>query len=176
MFMGLYKFQWLVLILILLAPLVVNMIGIWYGIDHYWLMQALRKGYYERGLIEKHLYYPWPNIIKAVLKIIPVGVLVWLVAAISNTAFFQGCSPKTRTALAIVIGLLIAAYLSNISIFISEAWIVEFREEGFYVGIWRSGLVYDWSWWLIFPLTTILVFFLPRLVRFRHQPQSDLKT
>jgi len=165
-----------VVLLVLILPLLVNAIGMWQEAYPAHLAQALKNGYYTLFPDSEYRVYPWGNIGKAALGILPAGLLAWLMAWLSNTAFYQGRSQRFRLELAIVGSLLIAAYLAQTSVYISDVWSDEFYGPGPLFGLPGSAFVRNASWIFVFPLTAALIFYsvyLFHLCRRKHSGASD---
>jgi hypothetical protein len=85
-----------------------------------------------------------------------LGSLSWLVIFVSNRAFFQ----KQRLIVKILETLVAALFVAKVfeiaaGIFMPFAWLSQF---GDYLGLPGSVFTANWSRWLIFPATTIILF------------------
>ena len=152
---GMQKRQWLLFFLVLSLPLLLNAVAIWLEIGSVGTLQLLSGTYHP-----SNPNLPLASLSEILLNLLPImmflGSLSWLVIFVSNRAFFQ----KQRLIVKILETLVAALFVAKVfeiaaGIFMPFAWLSQF---GDYLGLPGSVFTANWSRWLIFPATTIILF------------------
>jgi hypothetical protein len=167
MFLGLTRWQWLGLGCLLLAPLILNGIGMWHEVRRDFLLQALQTGTYLKpsqapGLLPPDEVNPWLPIGQELFWLVPLGLLIWLLTFITNQELFQKRPLLLRLPITIAIAVCAGWLLAYQSHRISQAWYWAFYPYWQAFGIHRSRIVDYGSIYVIWPLSVtlmLLIFF-----------------
>jgi hypothetical protein len=156
---GISRRQWLLILTAVATAILINVIGIWYFLRPYkmWLEETTDVDPEFLDLITCDDYPYLAVFLKFLITAILLGALAWIVVFLSTRALCQRLPliPKYGSELltAISVGIVFAIG----SILLSNNWVHDFRcwEE---YGLSQSGFVYYWSKRLVFPVTSVLIF------------------
>ncbi len=152
---GLQKRQWLLLLLLLAFPLLLNVMAIW--------MEIGTKGtwYLLTGTYQPHD----PNLpiasFLAILKgllfnILILGFISWVVIFISNKSFFQKQWPSIKLIeMATVVIFITIAFGVVTGILMPLTWLTEFND--YLLGLPISDFATKWTSWFILPETALVL-------------------
>ena len=160
---GIQKRQWLLLLLVLSLPPLLNAVAIWRDIGTVGTLQLLIGAYHP-----SNPNLPVASLLEILLDLLPIvailGLLSWLVIFVSNRAFFQKQWLIFKLLESLLAALLIAKVCEIATgIFMPLAWLPQFHDLlGPLPG---SVFMADWSRWFIFPATAILLFIIISLSR-----------
>jgi len=153
--MGIQKRQWLLLLLVLSLPPLINAIAMWLKIGTVGSLQLL-NGTYQPS----NPNLPPASLIEILSGLLPIiallGLLSWLVIFMSNRAYFQRQWLIARLFETLLVALSIAKVFEIATGFLMPfAWLPQFNDH---LGLPASPFTADWSRWFIFPVTFILLF------------------
>jgi hypothetical protein len=159
MLLGIQKRQWVLLILVLLLPLLLNAVEIWLEIGTDRTLQLLNGTYQPSN----------PNlppaslleILAAFLRIIaPLGLLSWFVIFMSNRVFFQRQWLIFKISETLLAALLIAIVFEIVTgVVMPLAWLPQFHD--YLLGLPSLGPAvngFEWTRWLVLPATATILF------------------
>lgn len=166
MLLGIHKRQYLLVVLALLFPLLLNIIG---------MCQDVGVGTVGHLLIGNYPYLPYhqnpfglsgnplPQVLgNLMLQSVPLGLLLWLVVFLSNRRFFGKQCMMAKVCEGVVIAWLVAVIVDLATGFLMPlAWLPAFHDT---LGLPGSNFMMAWSHKLIAPTTTLiltLAFLLP---------------
>jgi hypothetical protein len=159
MILGIQKQQWLLLFLLLCVPLFLNAAAIWQDIGTDGIRQLLRGDYssYPNTLLGD-VDNPIPEIVLNILLFTAaLGLLAWFMLFISNRVFFQKQPLAAKVGEALVMAWFVAAVFERITGSIMPlAWLPKFHD--YLLGLPSSSFMVDWSHWLVFPTTAVVLF------------------
>ena len=153
--LGIRRRQWGFLFFVLLLPPLVNAVAIRLKIGAVGTLQLLNGSYQP-----SNPNLPLASLSEILLAFVPMilllGLLSWLVAFVSNRAFYQ----KQRLIVKMVGNFVLALLLARVfeitaGFFMPFAWLPLFSDSP---GLPGSPFAANWSHWLIFPATAILLF------------------
>ncbi len=160
--LGIQQRQWLLLFLVLLLPLLLNAVAIWWKIGTVGTLQLLRGTYQPSNPNLPVASLP-AILSELLLNVALLGLLSWLAIFVSNMAFFQKQGLIVKGLETLLMVLLIAKVFEVASgLFMPFAWLPEFYDQ---IGIPVSPFVAAWSRWFIFPATAIILFVVLTLSR-----------
>lgn len=170
MFAGLNRRQWRMILVVWLAPLIANAIGIWhaFGQDEL-LVQSLRTGeYYVLG-DPRIPHNPWPAILWQTARTVSLGVSLWLAPVLLSARRFQRFDRRLTRGLSFLVALILGAVFADSSFSLSQVWWREFSYGRFMSGIQRSHFVYITSLFVLWPGTTLIMLRVFRLSKNHRQ-------
>ena len=159
MILGIQKRQWVVLLLALLMPLLLNIVGILHDVGKNNILQMLSGTYsyvpYDNNSLDLD-HNPFLEIFMNLLPTIGfLGLLAWLIIFVSNRAFFQKQPLTAKLIEVLLMSLFVAAIFAKVGeFFMPFAWLPVFFNT---LGIPLSNFVLTWSW-LVVPTTAIILF------------------
>jgi len=157
---GIQKRQWVLLLLLVSGPLLLNLAGIWQDVGTDALLQLLRGTYspYPYKLLGVP-YNPLPEIFLNLLLFTALaGSLAWLMVFISNRTFFQRQALVAKVAETLLVAWAVATVFQTISgMVLPLAWLPNFHD--YLLGLPASAFMLTWSRWVVFPLTAIILCF-----------------
>lgn len=158
MLAGIQKRQFVLLVLAVCVPLTANIVALWQEIGTASLLK-IWNGAYPAPMLGflGGSYNPLPEIFLKLLYFdLALGLLAWLMVFISNRAFFQKQPPVVKLFENVLIaGLVAVAFAIITGFFMPLVWLPEFHN--YLLGLPASHTLIAWSFWLIFPITTILL-------------------
>jgi hypothetical protein len=154
--MGIQKRQWLLLLLVLSLPLLLNVAAIWLEIGKGGMLRLL-NGTYQPSNPNLPLASR-SEILSDLLPIIALlGLLSWLVIFVSNKAFFQKQPLIAKSVETLLAVSLVARVFEIVTGWIMPlAWLPQFHD--YLLGLPGSGFMLQWSRWLVLPATAIILF------------------
>jgi hypothetical protein len=155
MIIGIQKRQWLILLVILLMPILLNAVAIWRYVGTASILKMLGGSYYNPELAFAP-YNPLPKIfLDLLLKIAPLGLPAWLMILIANRAFFKKQPLLAKLLEATLAALLIALTFAIVSgIFMPWIWLAIFRDSP---GVPGDEFMFGWSLFFVLPTTAIVL-------------------
>jgi hypothetical protein len=154
--MGIQKRQWLILFLVLSLPILLNAVAIQQEIGASGMLQLL-SGTYQPSNPNSPLASLSKILMSSLLIIALLGFLCWLVFFISNQVFFQKQHLIAKL-IEIVLVIVSIAKIFEIAagIIMPLVWLPQFND--YLLGLPGSEFTANWSSWLIFPATAIILF------------------
>ncbi|HRJ75085.1 MAG TPA: hypothetical protein PLX90_03760 [Anaerolineales bacterium] len=154
--LGIQKRQWVILFLVLSLPILLNAVGIQQEIGTNGVLQLL-SGNYQPSDPNLPLA-SFSEILMSSLPIIALlGFLCWLVFFLSNRVFFQKQHRTIKLLEMLFVVSLIAKVFEIVAgIIMPLAWLPQFND--YLLGLPASVFTANWSRWLIFPATAIILF------------------
>jgi hypothetical protein len=159
MIFGIQKRQWLLLLLAISVPLLLNAVAIWQDVGAKAIFQILRGtfsyGNYYNGLDIDH--NPFPEILRDLLLFtVPLELLAWFMIFVSNKVFFQKQPLIAKLFEALLMAWLVAVIFKTVTdFFMPLVWLPRIKNTLMLPG---SVFVDYWSYWLVFPVTAIIFF------------------
>jgi hypothetical protein len=155
--LGLQKCQWVLLLLALSTPLVLNAIAIWQDVGTASLRKMWEGSYADPfvGFLGGP-YNPLPEIAwDLFLHTAALGVTAWLIILLSNQDFFQR-QPRIVQGIELgVLSLLSAVVFAIVAgILMPFVWLPKFHS--YLLGAPASPFTASWSLWMILPVTFAL--------------------
>jgi hypothetical protein len=121
---GIHKHQWLLILLAVLVPLLLNAVGMWQIIGPDVLTQTLKGAFKVYGIP----YNPWPRILGPTLvATVLLGLLAWLAVFTSTRAFLQRRSMIVKFILIVMLALFTAKSFGIGTFLIDVSWSSAFR-------------------------------------------------
>ncbi len=158
MIFGIQKRQWLLLLLALSVPPLLNAVAIWQDVGTASILK-MWNGTYQHPLMGflGGPYNPLPEIfLKLLLFAAALGLLAWLMIFISNKAFFQKQYRIAKFCETLLMAWLVAVIFEVITgFFMPLVWLPVFHDT---LGLPVSSFMEDWSRWLVLPTTAIFLF------------------
>lgn len=159
MIVGIQKRQFVLLLLALCVPLVLNIVAIWEDIGTGSILKIWNGAYPApmSGFLGGP-YNPLPEIfLKLMYFEVFLGMLAWLIIFISNKTFFQK-QPLTMKLFEtlIIVGIVAVVFAIITGFFMPLVWLPKFHD--YHLGLPVSSVLIDWGLWLVFPITTIILF------------------
>jgi len=153
MFLGIQKRQGWGVLLLLLAPLVLNTLAIWQDMGAASLLAMWNHTYIPP--LHPAPYNPLPAIfLKLILLILPLGAFAWFLMWITNQKFFRAQKTGWRLMEIMLAAVLLAGMFALGSGNIMPlVWLPEFHD--YLLGAPRSDWMIGCSWGVIFPLTAL---------------------
>jgi hypothetical protein len=153
---GIHKWQWLFVFLVLSLPLLLNSAAIWLSIGTAGTLQLLMGSYQPTN--PNLPLASLPNILlNFIVEITVLGFLSWLVIFVSNRTFFQKQWLIAKILESLLAVLLVAKVFEMMAGFIMPlAWLPEFYDQ--VGGLPASNFATNWSRWFVFPSTAIILF------------------
>ncbi|MDP1541463.1 MAG: hypothetical protein Q8L72_12535 [Moraxellaceae bacterium] len=153
------KHQWLLILLALFAPLLLNVVAIWQDVGTASILK-IWQGTYPQPLFGflGGAFNPLPEIfLKLLLFLVVLGLLAWFMVFISSMVFFQKQSQIAKLFEIGVMALLAAVIFFIVSGFMMPLiWLPKFHD--YLLGFPSSPFTVNWSRWFIFPVTAIILF------------------
>jgi len=156
MLIGIQKRQWLLILLTLSVPLLINAVAIWQDIGTASILK-IWNGTYKPSLYLV-AYNPLPEIsLKLLLFTVALGLLAWLMVFISNKAFFQKQLLIAKFCETLLMAWLVAVVFDVVTgFFMPLVWLPIFHD--YLLGLPVSSFMLDWSRWLVLPTTALILF------------------
>ncbi len=158
MVLGIQKRQWILILLTLSLPLLLNVMAIRQdvGTDS---IQKMWNGSYPHpftGFLGGS-YNPLPGILLNLLLLsAALGLLAWLMIFICNKAFFQKQKLIARLIETVFAASLIARVFVIVSGFLMPlVWLPKFHD--YLLGLPVSPFMINWSRWLVLPATVVIL-------------------
>jgi hypothetical protein len=154
--MGIQKRQWMILFLVLSLPILLNALAIQHEIGENGMMQLLSGTYQPSNPNLPHV-----SLLEILSSLLPttifLGFMCWLILFVSNQIFFQKQHLIAKL-LESFIGVMLIAKIFEIAsgIIMPLAWLPQFND--YLLGLPASEFTANWSRWLIFPATAIILF------------------
>jgi hypothetical protein len=159
MIIGIQKRQLFLLLFAMCVPFLLNAVGLWQDVGTAAILKMLR-GAYPHPLLGflGGPYNPLPEIFWGLLFMVAaLGLLAWLTVFLSNKAFFQNQPTIAKFLETILIALLVAAVFEIVTGFLMPLiWLPIFQD--YLIGFPGSLFMEDWSRWLVFPITAMILF------------------
>ena len=159
MIFGIQKRQWLLLLLALSVPPLLNALAIWQDVGTDSILK-MWNGTYQHPLLGflGGPYNPLPEIyLKLLLFTAALGLLAWLMIFISNKAFFQKQHRIAKFCETLLMAWLVAVIFEVITgFFMPLVWLPVFHD--YLLGLPVSSFMEDWSHWLVLPTTALFLF------------------
>lgn len=158
MIVGISKWQWLLILIAVASVMLVNVIGIWHSI-RFNKMQVEEVKHVDPELLE--LYncdYPYLAVsLRFLITAILLSALAWLTVFLSAKAFFQRLPLILKYGSELLVATLVGVVFAIVSILLCANWVYDFWCGPLY-GLLMSGFVHYWSKRLVFPATSVLIF------------------
>jgi hypothetical protein len=152
---GLQKRQWILLLVALSTPLVLNAVAIWQDVGTASLREIWEVGYINPPELEAP-YNPLPEIAwDLFLHTSVLGITAWLIILLSNQAFFQR-QPRIVQGIELgILSLLSAGFFALMAgVFMPFVWLPQFHS--YLLGAPASPFAASWSLWMILPVALTL--------------------
>jgi hypothetical protein len=160
---GLTKRQWFLLCSLLLFPLTLNIVAMWYEVRREFLVEAICTGIWTYATNYEGLPFyirknPWLPIGKAVVWFVPIGLFAYCLVLASSQKFWRIKPFPIRVIFAVLVSLFLACLLAYWSYSIAEARYWAFYPFDMAFGIHISKIGLYGSVFVVAPLSFVLLF------------------